>query len=96
MSAFDGLDGGEGDLENVVVRLSMGKVRDYFKPIPGKSLCDMLTSQNNHMWSANGGVPSKDGGGGSWLRPTYNQDPNLKNLLGGSNARTQKILMVAF
>ena len=47
-----------------LLRLSMGKVRDYFKPIPGKSLCDMLTSQNNHMWSANGGVPSKDGGGG--------------------------------
>ena len=89
-SAFDGLDGGEGDLENVVVRLSMGKVRDYFKPIPGKSLCDMLTSQNNHMWSANGGVPSKDGGGGQWLRPTYNQDPNLKNLLGGSNATYPK------
>eukprot|EP00945_MAST-04E_sp_MAST-4E-sp1_P006804 g6804.t1 len=84
-NVFDGLDGGDADLENVVMRVTMGKVRDYFKPVSGKSLCDMLTSQRNHMWSANGGVPTKDGGGGSWLKPTYNQDPNLKELLGGSN-----------
>eukprot|EP00505_MAST-04D_sp_SCG-Rhode-Island_P000887 Stramenopile-MAST_4_protein_887 len=89
-NAFDGLDGGEGDLQNVVMRVTMGKVRDYFKPITGKSLCEMLTSQNNHMWSANGGVPTKDGGGGAWLKPTYNSDPNLKELLGGSNATYPK------
>ena len=59
------------DLENVVMRVTMGKVRDYFKPVSGKSLCDMLTSQRNHMWSANGGVPTKDGGGGSWLRKNH-------------------------
>ena len=37
--------------DQFVVRVTMGKVQDYFKPIPGSSLCDMLTSKDKHMWA---------------------------------------------
>ena len=37
--------------DEFVVRVTMGKVQDYFKPVPGASLCDMLTSKDKHMWA---------------------------------------------
>ena len=37
--------------DQFVVRVTMGKVQDYFKPLPGSSLCDMLTSKDKHMWA---------------------------------------------
>lgn len=33
------------------VRVEMGDVTDYFRPLPGSSFCDMLTSTNKHLWS---------------------------------------------
>jgi hypothetical protein len=45
------------------VRLVMGAVVDYFKPVEGASWCEMLTSPNKHQWS-----PS---GVGGWEVPAY-------------------------
>jgi hypothetical protein len=33
------------------ITVKMGNVIDHFKPLPGKSMCDMLTSDKNHMWA---------------------------------------------
>mmetsp|Transcript_20234 Transcript_20234/g.64589 ORF Transcript_20234/g.64589 Transcript_20234/m.64589 type:complete len:835 (-) Transcript_20234:188-2692(-) len=53
---FNGLDGEpERDLSSVIMRVTMGDVRDYFKPIESNTLCDMITSHDKHMWSATGG-----------------------------------------
>ena len=61
-SKFDGLDGNANQpLKQVVVRVTMGEVKDYFKPVAGASLCDMLTSNDKHLWSVNGGQPPEDG-----------------------------------
>lgn len=40
----------------------MGEVVDYFKPKPGKTWCEMLTSDTNHMWS-----PTAEDG--TWMTP---------------------------
>jgi len=54
---FNGLDGNKDadELTAVVLRVTLGEVRDYFKPVQGADLCTMLTSHNKHMWSADGG-----------------------------------------
>jgi len=36
------------------VKLTMGKVTDYFKPKGPKSICDMLTNPDQHFWSSDG------------------------------------------
>lgn len=41
----------------VEMRVSMGSVRDYFRPLPGESLCSMLTHHDRHLWSASDGSP---------------------------------------
>jgi hypothetical protein len=46
------------------VRLVMGTVVDYFKPVEGSSWCEMLKSNNKHEWSATGVD-------GSWVTPDY-------------------------
>lgn len=33
------------------ITVKMGKVTDHFKPLPGKSMCDMLTSDKHHEWA---------------------------------------------
>ena len=38
-------------LRGFVMRVQMGKVLDYFRPISPASLCEMLTSHNQHEWS---------------------------------------------
>jgi hypothetical protein len=43
--------------------LDMGSVRDYFSPIDGASICQMLASRNKHHWSTNGV---------DWRTPAYN------------------------
>jgi len=37
-----------------VIRVDMGVVRDYYKPMDGETWCDMLVSQNLFEWSSNG------------------------------------------
>lgn len=44
------------------IKMTTGDVVDYFKPKEGKSICDMLTSSDQHLWSL-------DGGG--WRAPSY-------------------------
>lgn len=44
----------------------MGEVVDYFKPMPGKTWCEMLTSHTNHMWS-----PTAEDG--TWITPQQSQ-----------------------
>jgi len=44
------------------IKLVMGSVVDYFRPIEGKTYCDMLNSYSNHQWS-------KDGK--NFVTPTY-------------------------
>ncbi|CAK0798152.1 unnamed protein product [Prorocentrum cordatum] len=33
------------------IRIKIGQVTDYFRPITGASYCDMLTSPSHHQWS---------------------------------------------
>lgn len=89
---FDGFDHSKS-LHRFIVRVSMGSVRDYFKLTDeqNSNLCDMLTSDDKHLWSANGG-----GVGSSmprdraniantgWLQPQYSDISTIK-ILGGSN-----------
>ena len=48
----------------------MGSVVDYFKPVSGKTYCEMLLSFELHQWSSDGS---------NWVTPRY----HIKNL-GGS------------
>jgi len=43
--------------DKVEIRVSMGAVRDYFKPIPGETLCSMLGSNSKHLWSPSDSSP---------------------------------------
>jgi len=45
-----------------MIRIDMGSVTDYFKPNPGKSWCEMLTSSSEHQWSSDGQ---------DWITPLY-------------------------
>jgi len=56
---------------DLTMMLTMGKVRDYFRPMSGNSLCDMLTSHSKHLWSATAA--------GDFVAPAY-----YSNHLGGS------------
>eukprot|EP00750_Incisomonas_marina_P021558 INCI453.3.p1 GENE.INCI453.3~~INCI453.3.p1 ORF type:complete len:827 (+),score=55.05 INCI453.3:420-2900(+) len=38
-------------LSSFVLRVRMGKVQDYFKPMHAASLCEMLTSNTKHEWA---------------------------------------------
>ena len=122
---FHGLDGSDMELRNVVMKIIMGNVTDYFRPRGGATLCEMLQSNNQHQWWIGGGQnvefqsPTKFPGGDEqgigdaddassssssflqmnqhgddddvvlpnyeWTTPTYEQDPKLQSLLGGSN-----------
>jgi len=44
------------------IKVVMGTVEDYFKPVTGYTVCDMLTSYTKHQWS-NDQV--------SWVTPVY-------------------------
>lgn len=62
-SKFNGMDmamGTSKKLKNVMVRVKMGAVVDFFKPIEGESLCGMLTSLNKHLWSPNRGLDGSE------------------------------------
>ena len=50
----------------------MGSVVDYFKPVEGKSYCEMLQSHKLHQWSSDGK---------SWVVPLYHSGN-----VGGSNS----------
>jgi hypothetical protein len=66
-AAFNGMDkatSSNDPLRSFIARVSMGAVMDYFKPVDGASLCDMITSKSKHMWSPNGGL-SDAGSAGS-------------------------------
>jgi len=49
------------------LKLTMGEVTDYFKPKEDKSMCDMLTSGENHMWSDDGKMYHAPTGAGAGL-----------------------------
>jgi len=57
------------EVSALVVR--MGDVTDYFRPIETSNWCEMLTSSNKHLWSADGT---------NWREPAY----HLKAGMGGS------------
>ena len=44
------------------IKLIMGAVIDYYKPIPGKTFCEMLQSDKLHQWSSDGK---------NWAIPSY-------------------------
>jgi len=54
------------------VKIVMGSVVDYYKPITGSTFCQMLTGYKRHQWSPDGE---------NWEIPTYHSSPNF---LGGS------------
>ena len=49
----------------------MGSVVDYFKPVEGKTYCEMLQSHKLHQWSSDGK---------NWIIPLY-----YHHLFGGSD-----------
>lgn len=57
----------------VALRLTMGTLEDYYRPMMGSSWCEMLQSNDKHEWS-------KDLR--NWLPPT---SLNITHLLGGSS-----------
>ena len=58
--------------------IAMGQVADYFRPVNGRSFCDMLQSNKLHEWSPDAGV--------TWMKPT----PNQAYFLGGSSYEWQQ------
>ena len=54
------------------LQLKMGEVVDYFKPIEGKTICEMLNSKIYHLWSNDGK---------NWIQPKYYSH----DILGGSD-----------
>merc|ERR1712176_646955 len=48
--------------EATMVRVDMGEVKDFFKPSNGHTMCEMLLSHTQHMWSPDGQ---------SWETPVY-------------------------
>jgi hypothetical protein len=60
--------------DNIVLKVTMGNVTDYYKPIPGKNLCDMLMSNRYHLWSQTG-EPF------TFIQPMYHESDTT---LGGS------------
>jgi hypothetical protein len=45
----------------------IGMVKDYFKPLPGVTYCEMLDSHTDHLWS-----PMGNGARGTlWRKPSY-------------------------
>jgi hypothetical protein len=57
-SLFDGL--GPSD---ITMMITMGSVREFFRPVVGSSLCEMLVSRDKHEWGATAG--------GSFVVPAY-------------------------
>ena len=55
---------------NTVMRLTMGNNVDYFRPVEGKTFCEMVNSPNSHQWSADAVT---------WRTPVY-----TTGLAGGS------------
>jgi hypothetical protein len=53
----------------------MGSIVDYFKPLPGKNLCNMLMSNRFHLWSGTGKP-------GTFIQPKYYYH---ESLVGGSD-----------
>lgn len=37
---------------NVIVKITIGSVEDFFRPVSGNTLLEMLTSSSKHEWSA--------------------------------------------
>ena len=91
---FDGLDGNQKrPLRNFIMRVTIGYVRDFFKPVEGSkaSFCELISSHDKHLWSANGGGLASHihddfaaQANTGWLQPEYSQLKEL-NVLGGSN-----------
>ena len=52
---FHGLDGSDMELRSVVIKIVMGNVTDYYRPRGSATLCEMLTSNNQHQWWIGGG-----------------------------------------
>ena len=46
----------------IYIKIVMGSVVDYFKPVEGKTYCEMLQSNKLHQWSSNGK---------QWVIPLY-------------------------
>merc|ERR1719343_800899 len=45
-----------------MIRVDMGTVKDYYRPVAGATLCAMLQSDHQHEWSPDGHV---------WEVPAY-------------------------
>jgi hypothetical protein len=61
---------------NPAIMLTMGSVVDYFRPMTGYTLCEMLSSSDKHDWS-NDGV--------TWVTPTHDFNPTDRKM-GGSRS----------
>lgn len=57
-------------MDDTMVKLTMGEFVDYYMPVTGVSLCEMLQSGHKHKWSPDGR---------NWQTPRYNESQ-----LGGS------------
>ena len=50
------------------IKLVLGDVVDYYRPIAGKTFCEMLQSNKLHQWSPDGL---------NWVTPAYTSLPHL-------------------
>jgi hypothetical protein len=57
------------------VVVEMTEVRDFYRPIQGATFCQMLLSNHQHEWSANGI---------NWVTPRYSVSAHTGKLYGGS------------
>ena len=46
----------------IYIKLVMGSIVDYYKPVTGKTYCEMLESSRYHQWSSDGQ---------NWVIPNY-------------------------
>ena len=93
---FDGLDGKPHDsLKDFMIRVTVGFVRDFYRAsdMTKTDLCELLSSNDKHVWSANGGglasriqedAQLKMQANTGWLKPVYSELQTVK-VLGGSN-----------
>ena len=93
---LNGLDGdATTPLKRFVLRVTMGSVRDYYRPTTKRDLCYLLTHNNGFEWSPTaGGMASSlssralkllEGAAEDWVVPLYTTSPQDLELLGGSN-----------
>eukprot|EP00998_Keelungia_sp_KM082_P006024 NODE_229_length_2248_cov_115.633192_g223_i0.p1 GENE.NODE_229_length_2248_cov_115.633192_g223_i0~~NODE_229_length_2248_cov_115.633192_g223_i0.p1 ORF type:complete len:704 (+),score=171.93 NODE_229_length_2248_cov_115.633192_g223_i0:315-2114(+) len=63
----DGLKNSDRHVEdNVVIKITMGELTDYYRPLEGSTLCEMLQSNTLHQWAPTEAGPWYSVEGNRW------------------------------